>query len=74
MTKLDLVLARVKGLPPEQQDVIAVEIEFMLDHDFGESPLTPEQEVEISRRLADPEKQYLGHDDVAAFFEKKYGR
>lgn len=74
MTKLDLVLARIKELPPEQQEMIAVEIEFMLDHDLREGVLTPEQEAELDRRLADPNKKYVSHQDVAVFFEKKYGR
>ncbi|HET9230739.1 MAG TPA: hypothetical protein VFO00_05595 [Vitreimonas sp.] len=74
MTKLDLVLARIKELPPERQEMIAVEIEFMLDHDLGDGLLTSEQEAELDRRLADPNKKYVSHEDVAAFFEKKYGR
>jgi hypothetical protein len=74
MTKLDLVLARIKELPPERQDLIAVEIEFILDQGLSANPLTPEQEAELDRRLADPNKKYVSHEDVAAFFDKKYGR
>jgi|GEM_PF-1741433 len=74
MTKLDLVLARLRDLPPDRQEVIAVEIEFMLDHDTREPVLTPEQEAELARRLGDPDRKYVSHDDVAAHFEAKYGR
>lgn len=74
MTKLDLVLARIKQLPPEQQEVIASEIEFMLDHEGVDHSLTPEQEAELARRLADPDRQYVSHEDVGTYFTKKYGR
>jgi hypothetical protein len=74
MTKLDLVLARLRQLPPEEQDAIAKEIEFMLDHGTMDSVLTPEQEAELARRLADPDRKYVSHEDVFAHLEKKYGR
>lgn len=32
MTKLDLVLARIRELPPEQQEALAAEIEYRLDN------------------------------------------
>jgi len=74
MTKLDLVLARIKQLPLQQQEVIASEIEFMLDHEAGDHSLTAEQEAELARRLADPDRQYVPHEEVGKHFEKKYGR
>ena len=74
MTKLDLVLARIKQLPPEQQEIIASEIEFMLDHEGADYTLTPEQEAELARRLADPSREYVSHEDVGKYFEKKFGR
>lgn len=74
MTKLDLVLARIKQLPPEQQEQIASEIEFMLDYDGADYALTPEQEAELARRLADPKREYVSHEEVAQYFEKKFGR
>ena len=51
-----------------------MEIEFMLDHESGEPALKPEQEAELERRLADPERQYVSHEDVGEYFAKKYGR
>jgi len=74
MTKLDAVLARIRQLPPERQDMIAVEMEFLLDHGDPGPQLTAEQEAELSRRLADPSKRYLSHEEVAARLEEKYGR
>lgn len=74
MTKLDLVLARIRQLPQEQQEHIASEIEFMLDHEPADYALTPEQEAELARRLADPNREYVSHDDVGKYFEKKFGR
>lgn len=72
MTKLDIVLQRVRSLPQEQQDVIAAELEAMLAPRVFK--LTPEQEQELARRLAQPGKQYVSHEDVAAQFERKFGR
>ncbi|HYD84330.1 MAG TPA: sigma-70 factor domain-containing protein [Opitutus sp.] len=46
----------------------------MLDHDTPEPLLTPEQEAELARRLANPGRKRVSHDEVAAHFAKKYGR
>jgi hypothetical protein len=74
MTKLEAVLERVRQLPPDRQDAIALELEFMLTHGEAVFQLTPEQEAELERRLADAGRKYISHEDVAAHFEKKYGR
>lgn len=74
MTKLDLVLARIKQLSPAQQELIASEIEFMLDHEGADYTLTPEQEAELARRLTDPNREYVSHAEVGKLFEKKFGR
>lgn len=73
MTKLDLVLQRVRSLPQEQQDAIAAELEALLEP-APAFQLTPAQEQELGRRLADRSKQYVTHEDVAAQFERKFGR
>lgn len=75
MTKLDLVLERIRQLPPERQEMIAVEMEFWLDHDEGgESLLTDEQWAEVAAELANPSPDLIPHEQVVAEFEKKYGR
>ena len=74
MTKLDIVLERVRQLPQERQDAIAAELDFMLKHGASESLLSPDQEAVLARRLSDPDRQYASHEDVAARFEQKYGR
>jgi hypothetical protein len=74
MTKLEMVLERVRQLPQSRQDEIAKEVEFLLDHEGGESLLTPEQEAELGRRLADPARKFVSHEEVGAYFQKKYGQ
>lgn len=74
MTKLDLVLERIRQLPPERQESIAVEMEFWLDHDGSDGLLSKEQEAELARRLADPKKSYVSHEEVGAYLAQKYGR
>lgn len=74
MTRLDLVLERVRGLPQEQQDAIAAELEAMLDPSRAAFQLTPAQDQELARRLSDRGKQYVSHEDVATQFERKFGR
>lgn len=74
MTKLDLVLARIKQLPADRQEALASEIEYLLEDDGRRSVLTAEQSAELARRLADPNPEYVTHEDVVAAFEKKFGR
>lgn len=73
MTKLDLVIERLRKLPQDQQDVIAAEVETMLDRPSS-SALTDEQRAELVRRRSDPDREYIAHDEVVAQFEKKFGR
>lgn len=74
MTKLDLVLARIKQLSVEQQEIIAAEIQFMLDHHDGGSLLTDEQWAEVEAELKNPDQAPIPHEDIVAEFEQKYGR
>lgn len=73
MTKLDLVLARIKQLPADRQEALAAEIEYLLEDDGRHSVLTAEQREELTRRLQDAQPDYLPHNDVVAAFEKKFG-
>jgi len=73
MTKLDLVIERIRQLPQAEQDAIVADLEAALD--FGvESPLTEAQQAELARRLADTGKKYVSHEEVVAHFEQKFGR
>lgn len=74
MTKLDLVLERIRQLPPERQEMLAAEMEFWLDHDERAFHLSVEQEAELARRLSDPDRKYVSHEELGAYFEQKYGR
>ena len=74
MTKLDLVLERVRQLPPERQEAIAVEMEFLLRDEAEASLLTAEQWAEVEAELADPNPELIPHEQVVAEFEKKFGR
>lgn len=73
MTKLDAVLERIRQLPQDRQDAIAVDLEILLRDQEG-AHLTDEQWNELQRRLANPDKSYLSHEDIVAEFEAKYGR
>jgi toxin ParE1/3/4 len=56
MTKLDLVLARIRQLPPEQQEAFAEQIEYALDHQGAGSLLTDEEWAEIEPTLDDDQE------------------
>jgi hypothetical protein len=74
MTKLDLVLARLKDLPPDQQERYAVEIEFMLDHGIGAgSALTDEQWAEVEAGLKSEDGEEIPHAKVVAEMRAKFG-
>lgn len=72
MTKLDLVLARIRQLPPEQQEAFAAEIEYALDHRGAESVLTDEEWAEIEPTL-DEDQEEIPHAQVVAEMRAKYG-
>jgi hypothetical protein len=69
MTKLELVLERIRQLPPERQEALALEMEFWLDFDGGESALTPEQWAEMERRMAGPD-DFATDAEADAFFKQ----
>ena len=56
MTKLDLVLARIRKLPPERQEAMAVQIDFMLEDEAQGSILTDAQWAEVEAALADKDE------------------
>ena len=63
MTKLDLVVERIRQLPQEQQDVIVAEMEFLIEHG-AESMLTDEQWAEVDAALADKNEPSAPHEEV----------
>ena len=67
MTKLALVLARIRQLPPEQQEALAAEIEFALDSQIASgSLLTDEQWSDVESALADESEPTSTHEAVFA--------
>lgn len=70
MTKLDLALARISKLPPERQEAIAVQLEWLLDdEESGESVLTDEQWAEVERELAHADDEDgIPHEDIVREF------
>lgn len=68
MTKLDQVLERIRALPPERQEAMAVQIDFLLE-DEGESLLTDEQWARVEAALANKDEPVVEHDDVFARLE-----
>lgn len=73
MTKLDLVLERIRKLPQERQDAIAAEMELMLDHD-GESLLTDEQWADLRLRMDQDQGPPIPHEDIVSEFLPKRSR
>ncbi len=72
MTKLDLVLARIRQLPPGQQEALAAEIEYRLDNVGGRSFFTDEEWAEIEPTLHEDEEE-IPHAQVVAEMREKYG-
>ncbi len=69
MTKLDLVLARLGKLPPERQEAIAVQIDFLLEDEEQGSILTDAQWARVEAALADNDEPVSAHEDVFARLE-----
>ena len=67
MTKLDHVLERVRQLPQDQQDAIAVEMEFLLE-DSAEGRLTDQQWADLRARAAEDQGPVISHEDIETEF------
>lgn len=72
MTKLDLVLARIRQLPPEQQEALAAEIEYRLDNAGKRSFFTDEEWADIELTLYEDEEE-IPHGQVVAEMRAKFG-
>ena len=71
MTKLDLVLTRIRQLPPEQQEALAAEIEYRLDNAGQRSFFTDEEWAEIEPTLYEDEEE-IPHAQVVAEMRAKF--
>lgn len=69
MTKLDLVLARLRKLPPERQEAIAEDFAFMLEDEEQGSILTDEQWAQVEVALADKDEPVISHEELFARLE-----
>jgi len=67
MTKLDLLLDRIRKLPTERQEAVAVQIDLLLDdEEGGGSLLTDEQWAEVEAALTDEAEPVSTHEEVFA--------
>lgn len=71
MTKLDLVLARILKLPPDQQEAIAAEIELRLNNAEAGSAFSDAEWDEIEATM-DESGDDIPHEQVIAEFRAKY--
>jgi hypothetical protein len=71
VTKLDLVLARIRKLPPERQEALAKEIAFRLDSEEQGSAFTDEEWAEIEASM-DESGEDIPHDQVVAEMQAKF--
>ena len=71
MTKLDLVLARLRQLPVDRQEAIAEEIDLWIESEARGSAFTHEQWAEIERTF-DDDSEEIPHEQVVAEMRAKY--
>jgi hypothetical protein len=71
MTKLNLVLARLRQLPPERQEAIAAEIELRLEKEGEGSFFTDEEWAEIELTL-DEDDEKIPHEQVLEELRRKF--
>ncbi len=66
MTKLELVLERLRALPQARQEAIADEIDFIIDEGEGGSVLTDAQWAQVEAALRNAGEPTSTHDEVFA--------
>ncbi len=66
MGKLDLVLEKIRQLPEERQEALAVQLEILIEDEAQESLLTDAQWAEVREALADEAEPTSRHQDVFA--------
>lgn len=72
MTKLEAIIERLRGLSADEQEALALEIEFLLDG--GESVLTDEQWAEVEREIAEDDGAGIPHEQVLAELQVRFGK
>ena len=71
MTKiLDKAIEQAKTLPESRQDQLGEMILDVVAQDQSDVQLTPDQQEEVRRRLADPKPKFATDDQVKAAFGK----
>lgn len=66
---LDKAFEKVKSLPSERQEQIGEWIIDAIEQDQSDAQLTPEQQEEVRRRIANPEPP-ASEEEMEAFFNK----
>jgi hypothetical protein len=69
MTKFDLLLSRIRKLPAERQEAVAIQIDHLLDDEEQGSILTDEQWALVEAALANSSEPVISHDEVFARLE-----
>jgi hypothetical protein len=72
VTKLDLVLARIRKLPRERQDALAEEIEFRLDHDGEHESVFTDAEWAAIEASMDESGELIPHAQIVAEMRAKF--
>jgi hypothetical protein len=71
MTKLDLVLARLRKLPPDRQEAIAAEIDYRLDREGEGSAFSDDEWAEIEATMDDSGED-IPHEQVVAEMRARF--
>ena len=72
MTKLELVLERVRRLPSERQEAIAFEIDLLLREEAQGGFLSEAQWADLRERMAAPQGDPIPHEEIVAEMETKF--
>ena len=70
MKILDKAIEQAKTLPESRQDQLGEMILDVVAQDQSDVQLTPDQQEEVRRRLADPKPKFATDDQVKAAFGK----
>ncbi len=71
MTKLDILLARLRQLPQERQDAILAEFELRIENEGEGSVFTDEEWAAIAPTLNEDDEE-IPHEQVVAEMRAKF--